>query len=343
MGNFFFSSTLDYFHSKNTFTAFQQRNGCALRTKNNYKSNVDKQLEMVTNLFNECQTYDEHINTLNSEQNHYGFGFEDTDYLSVSNISNLNYEQNHHHYSPHNYPGLLWAADVSSRDNFNDNQRLLSSNHSAASSSLTPDEDDENKVLVELEFDNENDDNDDDDDLAEPQLYQHYLACSDKINDIKPKQHSQNMLYWTPLNDLSSNSDCEPDSENELENCNDEEDHFNDSCISINLNANTIADIDVEDLVNNDHKIQSCCTDKYHCCNSDNHHRTFRPTHCPNGCSNDNSSTRCNRPLKGKTIPNPNHKKKSSKILNEPCFTLSNQLKTLLHNSNRFKSHYFYY
>ncbi|XP_075587677.1 uncharacterized protein LOC124499923 isoform X3 [Dermatophagoides farinae] len=255
-------------------------NSCYGTTNSKQISNVDKQLEMVANLFN---------NQCNN-------GFEDTDYLSVSKhfISNANGDNNQ-------------MIAGTTNDNYSD--ELLLFGHKSAANAKN------------FWFMTDNNNGDDNGNGLQRKLP--YKMVNNGGIETETKSH-----HWIPSNDLSSSddSDCELIID-------DDDDDDDDATVVVeqqskrecfdNIIEETIANIEVEDFLNG-HIYE------------DIDHRLFlkRYLHHNNDDDDDDDDNNNLTTSSATNIRN---------IPDGPCFTLSNQLKTLLQNSNRLKNHYLYY
>ena len=170
--------------------------------------------------------------------------------------------------------------------------------------------------------------------------------CANNSNNIKEPKPAQRLSkkqqlkdsndhFWTPLNDLSSESDDYDYNDSIVSTGDDEVNCLSSQCQSISDECDhyvdNIVDIEVEDFIDG-HQYQAPMSKCKHrspklasIINSDD----------DQGMMIGNYSQKAQKPRKVD---------RASKLPTEPCFTLSNQLKTLLHNSNRLKSqNYFFY
>lgn len=136
------------------------------------------------------------------------------------------------------------------------------------------------------------------------------------------EERQQFRTNWTPLNDLSSESEFDEEEEEEEETqvvcTNGSTKH------DCEVFEDSIANIDVEDFVNgrlyrnSDHRLSAVLVAKCR--------RKQTPPAPPEPVPAIST-----RPLSTKHLPN------------EPCFTLSNQLKTLIFNSNRIRNQNYFF
>lgn len=154
--------------------------------------------------------------------------------------------------------------------------------------------------------------------------------------------HNQNSgLYWTPLNDLSSESEFEDDFEYDDELLN-KAIHRPDPVVT-ELLIDNLVDIEVEDF--NCHQFRAPEPPVP----MPRQHLTVIPAktaesqHQSSSCKSENNVYKLTMSPE-KQSPITVRKNGIPQLPSGPCFTLSNQLKTLLHNSNRLKSqNYLFY
>lgn len=154
---------------------------------------------------------------------------------------------------------------------------------------------------------------------------------------------NQNGLCWTPLNDLSSESDFEDEFEYE-EMLDQNVERYEQASVT-ELFVENLVDIEVEDF--NCHQFRAAAAEAP--VPMPRHHITSAAAKAESHQSTNNISD-TNSPNAYKETPPavhshlPTEKNSHRQLPSGPCFTLSNQLKTLLHNSNRLKSqNYFFY
>lgn len=152
---------------------------------------------------------------------------------------------------------------------------------------------------------------------------------------------NQNGLCWTPLNDLSSESDFED--EFEYEEMLDQNDERYEQASVTELFVENLVDIEVEDF--NCHQFRAVTEPpvpmpRHHIATSATKAELDQSTNSISD-SNPNANRKTSSPLQSHLAA---EKMSHRQLPSGPCFTLSNQLKTLLHNSNRLKSqNYFFY
>lgn len=154
--------------------------------------------------------------------------------------------------------------------------------------------------------------------------------------------HNQNSgLYWTPLNDLSSESEFEDDFEYDEELLN-KALHRPDPVVT-ELLIDNLVDIEVEDF--NCHQFRAPEPPVP----MPRQHLTVIPAktaesqHQSSSCKSENNVYKLAVSPENQS-PITARKNGIPQLPSGPCFTLSNQLKTLLHNSNRLKSqNYLFY
>lgn len=147
---------------------------------------------------------------------------------------------------------------------------------------------------------------------------------------------NQNGLCWTPLNDLSSESDFEDEFEYE-EMLDQNVEQYEEPSVT-ELFLENLVDIDVEDFNFHQFKAEPPVPMPRH------QKATAKPESHQLRNSISDTSPNANRPTLSPQSQSSTGKNSHRQLPSGPCFTLSNQLKTLLHNSNRLKSqNYFFY